>query len=84
MSNKNVKIVQVDKQLENMSKSLKQLSSNLYADNFALAESVFILSSFVHKMLVSYNMNKLHDQEIIYNELRSAYDAIKDLVGPTN
>jgi len=82
MSNKNVKVVQIDKQLENMSKSLKQLSSSLYADNFDLSSSIFTLSSFVHKMLVAHNTGAPEDQQVISNELSRAYDTVKELLGP--
>ena len=78
---KNIKEIQIDKQLESMSKSLKQLSSNVYADNFDLSSSLFSLSSFVHKMLVAYNQGAAEDQQVINMELLKCYNTIKELIG---
>ena len=74
---KNIKEIQIDKQLESMSKSLKQLSSNLYADQFDLSSGIFVLSSFIHKMLVAYNQGAAEDQTKILNELTRAYDNLR-------
>lgn len=81
MSNKNVKVIAIDKQLEVMAKSLKQLSSNIYADNFDLSTAIFTLSSFVHKMLIAYNQGSAVDQLAISTELTKAYDSVKELIG---
>lgn len=81
MSNKNIREIAIDKQLESMSKSLKQLSSNCYADNFTLSRSIFTLASFIHKMLVAYNQDDIYDQTEIFNQLALAYAKVQEELG---
>jgi hypothetical protein len=80
MSNKNIKEINLDKRLDVLGKSLRQLSAEIYATNTDLASSLFTLVSFVHKMQQVHNTNNLDGQTVILNELQKAYSSVKELI----